>query len=278
MKNNTEYILQRCHYHIKSVDYKVSLRWLFYRLAQEGLYRKDFKDPSGKIVSDYKNRFTGLFSRVRKEFKYGFYPDIIADETRKIIWKGLGRKDELDGIENITLKLDKFVNQDYFILICFEALAMASQFEYYTKHIPLIPFKGDPSIPYKWEIAKTIEYGSELYNKPVIVVYFGDRDDKGEKIFYSAFKDIRKWSNVGFEVIHGGLSLEDAERFNLPKMPGKPNNYQWEALSDEQAREVILRTVSKYVNFDNQELKEQEENEIITRWKTTLTEAFNDDH
>lgn len=270
MNNNTKYILQRCHFHINSVDYKVSLRWLFYRLAQEGLYRKDFNDLSGKRVSDYKNRFTGLFSRVRKEFKYDFYPDIIADETRNIIWKGLGRKDELDGIKNLTFKLDKFVNQDYFVLICFEALAMASQFEYYTKHIPLIPFKGDPSIPYKWEIAKTIEYANNNYKKPVVVIYYGDRDDKGEKIFNSAFKDITKWSNVKFEVIHGGLKLQDAIKFNLPKMPGKPNNYQWEALSDEQARKIILRTIKKYVNFEKQELKEQEEKEILNRWKATL--------
>ena len=270
MNNKNKYILERCHYHIKSVEYKVSLRWLFYRLAQEGLYKKDFKDASGKLISDYKNKFTGLFSRVRKGFKFGFYPDIIADETRTIKWRGLGRKNEKDGIEKLTFNLDKFVNQDYFVLICFEALAMSSQFEYYTKHIPLIPFKGDPSIPYKWEIAKTIEYANNNYKKPVVVIYYGDRDDKGEKIFNSAFKDITKWSNVKFEVIHGGLKLQDAIKFNLPKMPGKPNNYQWEALSDEQARKIILRTIKKYVNFEKQELKEQEEKEILNRWKATL--------
>jgi hypothetical protein len=276
MNNDTKYILQRCHYHINSVNYKVGLRWLFYRLAQEGIYRKDFIDKNGKLVSDYKNKFTGLFSRVRKNFKYGFHPDIIADETRTIKWRGLGRKNERDGIDNLGFKLDKFTNQDYFVLICFEALAMASQFEYYTKHIPLIPFKGDASIPFKWEIAKTIEYGVNTYKKPAIVIYFGDRDDKGEKIFNSAFNDITEWANVDFEVIHGGLTLEDAIRFKLPnKMFDKPNNYQWEALSDEQAREIILNTISKYVNFDNQRLKEQEENEILTRWKTTLTEAYN---
>lgn len=52
-QGKTAPILDRAMEHIKSVEYKVSARWVFYRLLQEGHY-------SDK--NDYKNKFIPMTS------------------------------------------------------------------------------------------------------------------------------------------------------------------------------------------------------------------------
>ena len=60
--------------HIRSVEYQVSVRWVFYRLLQESLYSK--KSDYDKLVS-----FT---SRARKSWYDGWTPETLADETRQM--------------------------------------------------------------------------------------------------------------------------------------------------------------------------------------------------
>lgn len=227
---------------IQSVPYKVSGRWLFYQLVQEGYaVKKDYD----KIIS--------LLSRVRKNFWGGWTPDILTDSVRECVWKG-------EPLYLRDIQLDAIANQDYYVQLWFEAQAMYQQFEYYTRdyRVSLIPFRGDCSIPIKWEIAKKLETMAQKYQKPIKVLYFGDYDEKGLQIYISALKDIRAWCNVDFDVERVGLTLEQAQRLNLPENPLKPHAYQWEALSDKDASTLILGAVTKYLRKIPDDLVEKE--------------------
>ena len=61
--------------HLRSVTYQVSVRWVFYRLLQDGFYSKK---------SDYVN-FIQLTSRARHCEWNGWHPEILADETRDML-------------------------------------------------------------------------------------------------------------------------------------------------------------------------------------------------
>ena len=227
--------------HVNSVKYYVSLRWVFYRMFQDGKYIK--------YKSDWK-MFKSLISFARKNFLDGWKPNTLTDDTRKIIWRGGGFKNKKEWFDfeknNSSCSLNKIHSQDYYLMIWFEAKAMANQFQYYTENIPLLAFGGDVSIPMKWKLAKELERAKEEYDKPIVVLYFGDCDTKGEMIYKSALKDIREWCDVEFEFIPCGLTLQQALALRLPTNPEKPNQYQWEALSDEQAKALIEDSVKPY--------------------------------
>ncbi len=238
--------------YVKSVPYKVTKRWLFYRLYQDGTL------TTKKDISKLK-----ILDKVRKEYEYGWTPDTLADTSRNMhrITTGIITKE--DWLENLKCKLDKFQNQDYYIMLWFEANAMLGQFKKYTDNIPLVPFGGDPSIPFKYSIAKEIEWADAIYNKPIVILYFGDCDKKGEQIPKSALEDIEEWCSVDFEFIPCGLTLEQAKAFKLPEDPEKPDKFQWEALSDEQAKKIICNNIKKFQ--DKKKFKEVEkiEKEIL---------------
>ncbi len=257
----TAHLLNVAKGHIASVPYKVSLRWTFYRLLQDGIFNSK---------EDYKARFINKTSVARKRWYNGWTPDIVQDDTRGMIWKGIGAWSEKDWISELDCKLDKIGTQDYFVMICFEARAMYDQFSYYTKNIPLVPFGGDPSIPYKWEIAKAIERAAKIYNKPIKVLYFGDCDKKGSQIGPSAFKDIRAWCSAEFDLIYCGLTQQQAQDMNLMENPDKPGEYQWEALTDAQAMKIITENVAPLQDIDRYEPVEELENDILSRAKDKL--------
>lgn len=215
---------------IKSVPYKVSSRWTFYRILQAGLIPdKSFMD-----------KFDYLLSRARKSFYGEWRPDTLVDSIRQADFKG-------EQYVGFYLELDSIDFQDYYVQLWFEAEAMHQQFEYYTKdfRVSLVPFRGDCSIPIKWQIAKKLEEINRNYNKPIKVLYFGDYDPKGLQILEAALKDIQAWCDAEFDVERVGLTLEQANAMNIPENPGRPNTYQWEALEDEHAKKLILESLSK---------------------------------
>jgi hypothetical protein len=123
---------------------------------------------------------------------------------------------------------------------------MAEQFSHHTSGINLYPFGGDASIPYKWDIAKHLEECAALYGKPLHMLYFGDLDEKGQQIFFAAFEDIQEWCEYPIEASWCGLTEEHAERYKLPENPEKPGQYQWEALTDDAASEIIGTALDEY--------------------------------
>lgn len=245
---------------IQSVPYNVSARWVFYQLVQAGIIRK-------KEIK----RFDALLSRARKSFWNGWKPDILKDTIRKCCFKG-------ENYVYFDLGLDSIRYQDCYVQIWFEAEAMHGQFEYYMKEYrtSLIPFRGDCSIPIKWEIAKKLEAMATKYAKPIKILYFGDYDEKGLQIYHSALKDIKAWCNVEFDVERVGLTLEQADRLNIPDNPLKPHTYQWEALNDEQAGNLIVNALEQHqqkISSSHQKRESEIRDEIIDKINEVLQDC-----
>lgn len=157
----------------------------------------------------------------------------------------------------------------------FEASAMEAQFDYYTnENIPLLAFRGDVSIPEKWKAAERLALRWAELHKPIIIYYFGDLDPKGLTIPESAWVDIRLWARAlvqnytpgdsrkfreGLAFRRVGLSPGDERIYSLPENPERPGTYQWEALSDEQARDLIEQANAELDlgAFEEMEAKEQ---------------------
>lgn len=245
---------------IKEVSYPVTGRWVFYQLVQAGLIDKKYPDKFGFLINNARKRFYG-----------DWYPGLLIDSTRESDFKG-EKGTFFDHFE------DTIQEQDCYVQLWFEAEAMHGQFEYYTKdyRVSLVPFRGDPSISFKWDVAKKLEQVAEKYGKPIQILYFGDYDKKGLQIFNSALKDIRLWCNVKFNVERVGLTLEQAQSLNIPDNPNKPNTYQWEALNDEQAGKLILDAVGRYAKKPSSTLLKKEakiKNQCVEMIKEFLNQS-----
>ncbi len=265
-------ILDRAYDLVESVPYKVTARWLFYRLLQEAYF---------KAKEAYKSKFLPLLSKARKCFYKKWTPETLADDTRVAVIRGDGFTSEvgfLKAVGRASCVLDKWQTQDYYVELWFEAKAMKGQFEHYTKHITLRPFGGDASIPLKWQIAKELEEKYDQYQTPIVILYFGDLDPKGLQIPISAVKDIREWANVDFEFIRCGLNPGDEVTYNIPENPDKPGTYQWEALSDEAARELITRWTDKYISQGSFQSVESLEKRITNQFHDRWLEFIGQEH
>jgi len=243
---------------VNSVPYQVSLRWLFYRVLQEGFYSS--KD-------DYKNKFEPAISQARHAFYNGWRPDTLADETREAIIRGSGFNSVASWLNavatNLHCKLDRWNYQDNYVELWFEARAMSQQFEHYTSHMTLRPLGGQPSIPYKWDAAKDIEAASARYGLPVTILYFGDLDTAGETIAQTVERDVRKWCDVDFNFVHCGLNAGQVQFYGVPENPEKPGDFQWEALTDDAARAIITSQTERYLRADGLDAAN------ATEWKAT---------
>lgn len=244
-RDSSREILDRAMEHIVSVPYDVSARWLFYRLLQDALYHDK---------ADYHGKFLPLTAKARKQFWGGWAPDTLADDTRGVIPGGLGWDTPTEWLAAIRdheqYCKDKWAVQSWYMECWFEAKAMRGQFEYYTDEIPLLPFGGDISIPAKWETAARLSGAARRYGLPVVVLYFGDDDPKGQLIPESAMADIRSWCPADFTFRRVGLNPGDGQRLGIPENPEKPGTYQWEALDDAQAGQLITSAVADYYDED----------------------------
>jgi len=240
----TRAILEKAMEHIDSVPYAVSARWLFYRLLQDGIYTNK---------EAYKNKFLAAISKARKAFYNGWKPDTLTDETRKPIYRGTGHNSVTEWMEALKrggfcCNLNLWARQKNYVEIWFEAAAMQQQFEHYTENITLRPFRGDPSIDYKGQIADYLKMKAQIYRRPIVILYFGDLDPKGVQIPESAMADIRKWSGTKIEFVRCGLNPGQPEQFNIPENFEKPGTYQWEALDDAAAEHLITEAIKPWVD------------------------------
>lgn len=258
---SSQRILERALFWVQSVPYTVTARWVFYRLLQEGIY----DDKTG-----YKHLLR-LLSKARKEFYGEWRPWTLADDSRAALVRGTGFRDFKEWVTALTEQLeyppDAWDSQPHYVEVWFEAAAMESQFRQYTpRFVPLLAFHGDVSIPEKWKAAKRLLDRRVELQKPVVVLYYGDLDRKGLEIPESAWNDIyqifmpvayfthlrdlgvhrtlwpERWKqDVGsfVQFVRVGLTEEQVRRFRLPENPERPNTWQWEALDDDQAQELI---------------------------------------
>ena len=258
-------ILARAWEHIESVPYQVTARWLFYRLLQDGLYKRKL---------DYDNKFLPLLSRARKRFYEQWRPDTLADDRRAALPRGGGYTSPTGWVDMLMKRaacnLSRWPGQPHYVEVWFEAGAMVSQFKHYTESITLRPFYGMPSIPYKWDIAKSLEQACGIYGLPIIVLYFGDLDPAGEVIPETSVSDIRDWCAIGFEFIRVGLNPGDEVRYSIPENFEHPGAYQWEALDDDAARELITSAVGRYVDYDLMAERAALETETTQRFRAYM--------
>jgi len=262
-------ILNRAMEHIRSVDYKVSARWVFYRLYQEGLY---------ELKGDYNNKFIPLSSKARKSEFEEWRPWTLADDTRELIYTSWGECPETYDIDDklkeikskVSVYIGEFYNQDYYVAIAYEARAMTAQFQHYTNRIDLIPFGGEPSIPFRYRSAQMIMEAWEKYQKPCVLLYFGDCDDKGIEIYQDACSDIVLWGKSDTEVIRCGLTEEQAIKYGVPESI-KGEGYQWEALTDEAATEIITSNVNKYYDTEKALEAREQEKELTDKIRERIT-------
>ena len=267
--------LERGWYWKESVPYGVSARWIFYKLYD---YDQLFTDSKKKA---YHNLFLPLFSKARKQFYDQWRPDSLTDDSRTEELGGFGYSDEKEwlrvGIGERECILDRWQDADTYVEIWFEAFAMIGQFRYFAPNISLVPFKGDASIEYKWRIAKRLEQMSGQYDgKPMTILYFGDLDQKGLEIPENALRDIRAWCSVPFEFIRCGLNKGDEVRFGLGSSIDRADSYQWESLSHEQARELIVPSVEKFISQRLFSEIEQREQEATEKFQESIKEMFDD--
>jgi hypothetical protein len=237
-------ILDRAWQHVSGVPYKVTTRWLFYQLYQDGFYHSK---------NDYKNGFVPLLSRARHNGFGLWRPDSLVDDRRDAIKHEGGYRDPGEWAREMassgwTCNLDHFYNQENYIEVWFEAEAMSRQFQHYTRGITLRPFSGMPSIGYKYSIAQDLRNLSRCYGKPIVILYFGDYDLAGLTIPETSVNDIRCWCSVSFEFIRCGLNDGDGERFGIPENFEKPGVYQWEALNDDLARGLITSSIERFID------------------------------
>lgn len=240
----TAAILARALSIVGSVPYRVSARWVFYRLLQEGFYAS--KD-------DYKNKFLPAVSDARHAQYSGWTPFTLADETRAAIVRGNGFNnpgDWLLAVARAECELDRWQYQPNYVELWYEARAMTDQFRFYTQYITLRPMGGQPSIPYKAETAKQLSEAYQRYGKPISVLYFGDLDKAGATIADVVEQDVRKWCECDFQFVHCGLNESQVMRYDLPENFDHPGSYQWEALTDNAAREIITGAMSDLVDIE----------------------------
>jgi len=167
--------------------------------------------------------------------------------------------------------------------VWFEAQAMAQQFIKYTPaEITLYPSRGDSSIPMKYEgVQRMIKLGAGR-GWETTLVYFGDYDKKGLQIFDSLEEDVKYWcehsgrlTEVKIECIHAGLNKGQVEKYKIPEDPENPGKYQWEALTDEQAHEIINQGVQPFIKQAGYEKANEKSKELTIAVKERMKEIQN---
>ena len=123
---------------------------------------------------------------------------------------------------------------------------------------------GEPSIPYLWQAAQELKTQAADSERPIIVLYFGDLDDKGISISKRIERDVRTWAGIEFEYKRCGLTMAQVKKYKVPDSE-KPGQYQWEALDDLAANEIITAGIDQYLRHDAFVEIEQEE-ERATTW------------
>jgi len=238
---------------VKALEYAATSRWTFYRIVGKfGLPKSAYK------------LFLKASGTRRKEFKEGWTPHTLKDDSRSVTTRG-------DGASTYTIfknwygqapDVDVWDLCPIYVEAWVEADAMIAQFKHLLEGITLRPLKGDWSIDGKWiatyEIADRLDDGKEIF-----ILYFGDCDKKGREIPVSAWNQIRQWlldetarcllpgevkRHPEIEFIYAGLTKEQALKFKLVESIGEnaqPGEYQWESLSDAQAREIIKFALAK---------------------------------
>lgn len=275
-------LLELVKQHVASVPYKPTARWVFYRVWQDGFYRI----KPGETEGIAKKRANNTFNKTMSRFRYGgqLPMNVFMDDTRASIgqfWKDGGEYLE-HVLANLDCRYDPWVDgfQDY-VIVVFEARAMIQQFKHFCKpyNVQLWPLGGKSSISHQFNLAGKVHHSIKDYERAVKILYFGDCDKDGLIVAESAMRHIRSWIGKPemFKAYHVGLTVEQAEHYNLPENPDKPGQYQWEALDHLQGGELIADALDKFCEKRLIEDKQTEINEWVEEKKQVITELLEDE-
>lgn len=283
-----------------ALPYRVSLRWLFYRLFQEGYFPSNEGKESGAYKADCYKKLKAIKSRaVYSENEWRWPPDICTDEGRNRVaqsgfWDGEERAATL--VKQANCRIDINGASDFYVMLCFEAQAMAQQFKHYTREYPvdLWPFAGDPSHDFKNDLARhcavlTHEMMDRGFQKPILLYYFGDLDPKGMVIPESAIYRVREWAfdkSVYVEIIAKRVGLLDhhPELFGMESAESFDQSsgqwitkFQWEALADDQAGDLIIEALESVFDLDEIKKINHEAASYTKRAKAALKDKLLND-
>ena len=237
-------ILNAAMAHIRSVEYQVGLRWVMYRLLQDGVLNS--KDDYAKLKT--------IAAAARKGFFGDWRPDTLIDEGRHVS-TSRGITTAAESLEFLPyyakIHCEMFAGQQAVPFLLYEAATMDGQFEHFAGHFDRAALRGDASIPHKYDIARRCDVLARRTGLPVHVLYFGDFDPKGLVIPESAMADIRAWvsSSTELRFTRVGINADHPARFNLPEKIEKPGTYEWESLSSEDAGTLIADALADVVDM-----------------------------
>ena len=80
------------------------------------------------------------------------------------------------------------------------------------------------------------------------------------------------------DFVVGGLTAEQARQLGLPENFERPGEWQWEALSDGQARDIILQTLRENVDVAELQAAIGGAEKMSKKWLTVTTRALFSPH
>jgi hypothetical protein len=135
---------------------------------------------------------------------------------------------------------------------------------------------GHPSIPTELQSAKDLEKAAAEYGRPMTVLYFGDLGDAGYTIYNVCRGGVLAWCGTPLEFRHCGLTLEQAQRYGVPVDPDKPGQYQWAALTDQAAAEIITDATAGFVDAAQIAAVEAQESAATARFREAMADLADD--
>ena len=264
--------------YIRNAPYKVSVRWVSYRLLQDGHLKN--KESFGQIEN---------YMREARRCSYeDWTPFTFADSVRETINApdlddGPDSYDpeymaqrNIDTIDSFYVDIPRWYYEDCYLEVWFEARAMTGQFEKYVPSgIALQPCGGDLSIPLKAEGARRLRDCADKIGKEPVILYFGDLDKKGEQIPKSIGTEVYAWC-PGVKIYRCGLDVAQQKKYGLPENPESPGKYQWEALDDEAAKEIISEGLEAFLNDGACDKAKEREQEIAQEAQEILKEKLSE--
>ena len=256
---------------INALDYSPSTRWCFYRVMDR------YKLPKSAWGT-----FKQTQSTWRKQEREGWAPDTLSDSVREINYAGYGVSSKEEFYREMLESppaVGIWDDLPFYAEVWFEAEAMNGQFEHYVREawwITTRPFRGDYSIEKKYQAANDL-LAMAKKGKAITILYFGDCDMKGKVIPFSALKDIKNWmyryeDQLQFYV--AGLTVEQAHHYGLPENFERPGQWQWEALSDAQAKEIIKDALALHLDLDALRDAIWKAGQLRSEWKDAAWEIL----
>lgn len=236
-KYDRDLIIQTVNEITKQYDTKMTLRQLYYRLVAKEIIPNEKKvyNSLSKILTDARRKGdvdASLFEdRTRKS---DIRKEMLIDKTR--IFK-IRRNSFIEGLWEY--KLDRWLNQDFKIIIVLEKQALEGVFSNICKklEVSLVVNRGYNSYTQLREIAQSINHDSNKLRSNTFLM-FGDFDPSGKDIMRNFGDQLKEMKVKGnFKVL--ALNKEQIDTYNLPPQPIKEKDARAVKFKEEHGSGVV---------------------------------------